>query len=179
MRLRFENDSSKQHLARWGPAKIFGMDVDRREKFNDGEAIVRFDKVWEENLESAVRQASRCDIEFVRTKVAHRAQNFINATAAHREFTLASCLFICQLTDEWTCDQLWFIPSTSGDPRTLYVKFETVPIKEEFDATARRLGWGKPGDLAEKILRDFMESVNRQSYRNTEPDDLDDLWSVT
>jgi len=113
--------------------------------------------------------------KFVRSKVAHYAQNFISDSAKHREFTLANCQFICQLTGERTCDQLWFIPSTSGDPRTLYVKFETVPIKEEFDATARTLGWEKPEELAEKILLDFMESVNRKGYRDTESNGLDDL----
>ena len=175
MSIRFVNDYTKQWLARKGPAKSFGKDVDRREKLKDAEAVEWFDGIWKATLEIAVRGASPCDLEFVRSKVPHYAQNFISGSAKHREFTLAYCQFICQLTDERTCDQLWFIPSTSGHPRTLYVKFDTVPIKEEFDATARRLGWEKPEELAEKILLDFMESVNRKDYRRAEPDGVDDL----
>src|SRR6201999_3325186 len=114
--------------------------------------IAWFDKIWKSTLEVAVRDASPCDLDFVRSKVPHYAQTFIDASAKHREFTLATCQFICQLTDEKTCDQLWFIPSTSGDPRTLYVTFENVPTKEAFDETAKRLGWQKPEQLAEKIL---------------------------
>lgn len=167
MVITFDNDYTKQWLARKGPVKVFGKDVDTREKLADAEAIAWFDRVWKSNLQQAVERATPCDIEFVRSKVPHYAQNFINDTAQHREFTFANCFFICQFSDPHTCDQLWFIPSTSGDPRTLYVKFKTVPIKEDFDKIAGRLGW-KPEELGEKILLDFMESVTRKSYRTDE-----------
>ena len=165
MAITFDNDFTKQWLARRGPAKVFGKDVDTRERLTDPEAIAWFDRIWTSNLQEAVEHASPCDIDFVRGKVPHYAQNFIDATARHREFTFANCLFICQLPDPQTCNQLWFIPSTSGDPRTLYVKFETVPIKEAFDKLAGKLGW-KPEKLGEKILLDFMETVTHESYRS-------------
>jgi len=164
MTIRFDNDFTKQWLARRGPAKVFGKDVDTRERLTDPEAIVWFDRIWESSLRQAVEQASPCDIEFVRSKVPHFAQNFIDSSARHREFTFANCLFICQLPDSQTCNQLWFIPSASADPRTLYVRFEKVPIKEAFDKLAANLGW-KPEKLGEKILLDFMETVTRESYR--------------
>jgi len=165
MPVRFSNDSTKQWLARKGPAKVFGKDVDAREELSDDEAVSWFDDVWKASLQHAVERASSCEIDFVRSKVPHYAQTFINAEAQHREFTLANCFFICQLIDAKTCDQLWFIPSASADPRTLYVKFESVPVKEAFDEMARKLGWPKPEELGEKVLLDFMESVTRKSYR--------------
>jgi hypothetical protein len=54
MSIRFDNDYSKQWLARKGPAKIFGKDVDRRERLKDGEAIEWFDGIWKATLEAAV-----------------------------------------------------------------------------------------------------------------------------
>ena len=116
MVIRFDNDFTKQWLARKGPAKVFGKDVDTRERLSDPEAVAWFDRIWESNLQRAVEQASPCDIDFVRSKVPHYAQNFIDATSRHREFTFANCLFICQLPDPQTCNQLWFIPSASADP---------------------------------------------------------------
>lgn len=174
MRITFDNDYTKQWLARKGPAKVFGKDVDRRESLSDDEAIQWFDRIWKSTLESSVVGATPCDIEFVRSKVPHYAQNFINNSAQHREFTLANCFFICQFSDLQTCDQLWFIPSTSGDPRTLYVTFKTVPIKEEFDKLARRLGWQKPEELGEKVLLRFMESKTGKSYESRSEKELPD-----
>jgi hypothetical protein len=168
MAIRFDNDYTKHWLARKGPPKVFGKDVDARERLSDAEAVVWFDRVWADQLQRAVEHASFCDIDFVRSKVPKNAQHFIDDAASHREFTLANCIFICQLIDPQTCDQLWFIPSASGDPRTLYVKFDSVPVKEAFDNLAKDLGWTKPEELGEKILLDFLESVSRKTYRAAE-----------
>ena len=164
--MKFDNESSKKFLARKGPTKVFGKDVDRRERFSDQDAIDWFNDIWSSKLESAAKNASACDIDFVRDKVPLNSRDFINETASHREFTLNNCMFICQLRRSGLWDQLWFIPSTSGDPRTLYVKFETVPIKEEFDQISQKLGWDKPNELGLKILLDFMESVTKVNYRD-------------
>ena len=46
MAIRFDNDFTKQWLARKGPAKVFGKDVDARERFSDPEALAWFDRIW-------------------------------------------------------------------------------------------------------------------------------------
>lgn len=153
MTIRIENAYSKHRLAQKGPPKVFGKDVDHREYLKDAEAIAWFEINWKTKVQAAVRDVSSCDRDSVRNKVPHYAQHFIDASAKHREFTLAACQFICQLTDEETCDQLWFIHSTSGDPPTLYVKLENVSTNETFDDTAKRLRWQRPEELAKKILR--------------------------
>lgn len=168
MQIKFSNQSEKQRLARKGPAKVFGKDVDKREALTVPEAIEWFDGIWKSVLEEAVQKAEVCNIDFVRSKVPHYSQKYIQDNASHREFTLANCFFICQLPNPQTCNQLWFIPSASGDPRTLYVKFKTVPIKEEFDAIASELGWEKPEELGEKILLDVMETIRKKSYRGAD-----------
>lgn len=172
MLVTFSNDSSKVYLAKHGPPKIFGIEVDKRESLSQTDAIAWFDDVWKSRLEQAVRYATPCDLSFVKEKVPYKSQNFINENASHREFTLLYCLFIVQMTDASTCDQLWFIPSSSADPRTVYVKFETMDIKREFDALASKLGW-KPEKLGEKLLVDFMETILQQSFRDTESDCTD------
>lgn len=172
MRIQFSNESSKIFLAKWGPPKVFGVEVDKRERLPDPDAVAWFDRIWTQSLEDAVRRASSCDLSFVREKVQFKSQGFIKDSAKHREFTLANCQFIVQMTDSTTCDQLWFIPSSSGDPRTVYVKFATLDIKRAFDTLASKLGW-KPEELGEKLLLDFMETVERQSYRNTEQPSAD------
>lgn len=44
------------------------------------------------------------------------------------------------------------------------IRFENLPTKEVFDNTAKRLGWQKSEELAEKILLNFLSSVNRREY---------------
>lgn len=169
MRITFSNESSKVFLAKYGPAKVFGIEVDQREALSNPDAVAWFDRVWAGRLEEAVRRATPCELSFVREKVPFKSQSFIRDSAKHREFTLANCLFIVQLLDASTCDQLWFIPSSSADPRTVYVKFDTMDIKRDFDALASKLGW-KPEELGEKLLLDFMETVQRRSYRRSTGD---------
>lgn len=172
MRIAFSNESSKVFLAKWGPSKVFGVEVDQRERLSDPDAVAWFDRIWQHSLEEAVQRASLCSLSFVREKVPHKSQGFINDRAKHREFTLAYCQFIVQMTDSTTCDQLWFIPSSSADPRTVYVKFATMDIKREFDSLASKLGW-KPEKLGEKLLLDFMETVQQRSYRGEAQDSTD------
>lgn len=169
MRITFSNEPSKVFLAKYGPAKVFGIEVDQREALPNPDAVAWFDRVWAGRLEEAVRKATPCELSFVREKVPFKSQSYIRDGAKHREFTLANCLFIVQLTDASTCDQLWFIPSSSADPRTVYVKFATMDIKREFDAMASKLGW-KPEELGEKLLLDFMETVQQRSYRRSSSD---------
>ena len=161
MATHFVNESSRDYLAQKGPPSVFGKEVDTRERLSKDNAVAWFDRVWDSHLSKAVEEAEECDVDFVRSKVSQHSLPFINPNAAHREFRLSGCMFICQLTDPQTCDQLWFIPSSSADPRILFVKFPTLPDKEAFDSTAAGLGW-KPEDLGLKILMDFLDTMRRR-----------------
>src|SRR4051794_33849099 len=62
MAIKFDNDYTKRWLARKGPAKVFGKDVDAREQLSDDDAVAWFDRVWTASLQRAVQEASSCDI---------------------------------------------------------------------------------------------------------------------
>jgi hypothetical protein len=171
----FTNQKQKMYLARRGPTKVFGRDVDSRETFSDSEALSRFDSVWSNGLERATRTGEPVEGESVLKKIPDSARIFFRRDAVHREFLESGCLFIAQLTAKDACDQLWFIPSTSGDPRTLYVNFDTVEEREQFGRMASSLGW-KDEDLGLQLVRDFMRNVARHgrpvALSQTPPMDL-------
>lgn len=161
--LTFNNVWTKKYLARKGPVKVFGKDVDRRERLSDDEAVAWFDAVWADGLAQAVEDADACDSSCALRKLRGRAIGFVRREdAEHREFVLEGCLCIAQLIEPDVCDQLWFVFSSSGgDPRGLYLKFRTMAEREEFDDLARRLGRA-PSDLAEYIINSFLKSAGRR-----------------
>jgi hypothetical protein len=150
------------YLARRGPAKVFGREVDQREALGDAEAVSWFDRVWDNGLERSVRTGVDVDAESVLEKLPDPARPFFRRNAGHKEFRASGCLFIAQLPDAGSCDQLWFIPSTSGDPRTLYVNFDTMEEREQFARVASSIGW-KDEELGLQLTRDFMRNVVRSA----------------
>jgi hypothetical protein len=95
-----------------------------------------------------------------------QALHWLKTDAKHRYVRLANCSFIAQLTDPESCDQLWFILSSSGDPRSLFLKFATLAEKEKFEKMACELGW-RPEDLGLKLVRDFLDTVKRHEPSTT------------
>lgn len=150
------------YLARRGPAKVFGREVDRREVLEDGEAVSWFDQVWNNGLERSARSGVVVDAESVLEKLPDSARYYFRRNAEHREFRASGCLFVAQFPEAGICDQLWFIPSTSGDPRTLYVNFDTVEEREHFARVASSLGW-KDEELGLQLVRDFVRNVVRSA----------------
>lgn len=157
--LTFSNIWTKKFLARRGPVKIFGRDVERRERLNDQEAIDWFDYVWKGGLGQAVEAAQACDCNCVCRKLRGEAAGFVKRVGAdYREFLLEGCLFIAQLVQPGQVNQLWFVASSSGgDPRSLVVKFKTMAIREKFEEAARRVGLS-PGEYAAHVLLNLLES---------------------
>jgi hypothetical protein len=155
MKVQCTNDHTKVYLAQFGPAKVFGKNVDRREHLEKAEALQLFQRVWDTEIESALRKGTKVDVDSVLNKVPEQAKTWVNRAADHKEFWVHGCLFIAQLEDPQTCDQLWYISSTSGDPRTLYVKFPSLAERERFHELAEKLGWTDEA-LGLKLARDFM-----------------------
>jgi hypothetical protein len=166
MPIRFVNDSVKTYLAQKGVPSVFGREVDIREKLSGPEAIAWFDRVWESQLAKEVEKSDECDLDFVRSNVLPQTIRWLKPNATYRCVRLANCLFIAQLIDPESCDQLWFILSSSGDPRSLFVKFPTMAEKEAFDKKAHELGW-KSEELGLKILTDFLDTVSRKKFGPT------------
>jgi hypothetical protein len=166
--LNFTNIWTKTFLARRGPVKVFGKDVERRERLRFEEAIVWFDSVWAEGLGQAVEDAQVCDFQCALRKLRGRAGGYVRRVGAEfREFVLEGCLFIAQLVEQGEVNQLWFVASSSGgDPRSLLVKFRTMAIREEFEDVARRMGL-TPGELAEQVLLGVLRSAGREKLLPT------------
>ena len=87
--------------------------------------------------------------------------NFVNQSHEFRQFTVHSVPFIARLSQEKThCDQLWSLGKHRDNTR-LSVYFHTVELRDRFERVARRLKWNSR-DLAEKLLCDFMNAVDKQ-----------------
>jgi hypothetical protein len=157
MKVQCTNDHTKMFLAQHGPAKVFGKDVDSREHLEAADAIRWFQRIWESKIEPALQEATSIDASSVLNKVPEQSRTYVNLAADHKEFWVAGCLLIAQLVEPQSCDQLWYISSTSGDPRTLYVKFPTVAEREKFSEMAKKLGW-EDDALGLKLARDFMDT---------------------
>lgn len=151
--LTFNNVSQKHWYARKGPFKVFGADVDTREKFTDQEAIARFDKIWSDGLAAAVAVGDEVSADAALELIPGNARSFLDRNRAHVQFRFEACAFIAQKFGS-VVDQLWVIPSSLGDPRTLYVRFETVDAKRRYEQAARTLEQF-PEVLALKLLSDF------------------------
>ena len=161
MSIQFVNDSVKTYLAQRGAPSVFGREVDTRERLSGAEAIAWFDRVWDSQLAKEVEKSDECDLDFVRSNVLPQTLHWLEPNATYRYVRLANCSFICQLIDPERCDQLWFILSSGGDPRSVFVKFPTLAQKEAFGKMAQEIGW-KPEDLGLKILTDFQDTVGRK-----------------
>ena len=157
MKVQCTNDHTKVFLAQHGPPKVFGKEVDRRERLETAEAIHWFQRIWDGKIEPALKKSTSINADSVLNKVPEQSRTYVNLAADHREFWVSGCLFIAQLVEPQSCDQLWYISSTSGDPRTLYVKFPTVADREKFSEMATRLGWEDEA-LGLKLVRDFMDT---------------------
>ena len=90
-----------------------------------------------------------------------KSAGFVRDDEEQRQFWLYSGLFIAQLKsidDGLELTQLWFIPSSNPDPRTLYVTFESVEMKQAFCDVAIEAGW-EPQELGKHLLLQFMETI--------------------
>jgi hypothetical protein len=147
---------------RQGTNKIFGLDVDERNKFSDEAARDRFMGTWRSTLKAAVEAATPVDPERARARVPLKSHRFFKSDEEHREFKLNDCEFVVQIKpqqDRMMVTQLWFIPSSDSNPKALFVEFETVAAKQEFEALAARCGWDNARELTRKLIADFMENV--------------------
>jgi hypothetical protein len=159
--IRFTNEAAKIYLARKGPASVFGRDVDTREALSQPQAVALFDHIWADKLQREVEQAPKCSLESVLERLYESAKSRVKRSTEHREFRTANCLFIAQLPSPMECDELWFVSSSSADPRTLYVNFDTVLERDEFRLVASQHGWDEQ-ELALELLRDFARKDRRR-----------------
>ncbi|MBD2256666.1 hypothetical protein [Pseudanabaena sp. FACHB-2040] len=161
MKIEFVNDWTKTYMARKGPSKVFGFDVDTRESLDSGQATEHFDKIWEDSLSSLVKHGLPCSPESVRMRLSESASGRVKDSCEHREIKVNGCLFIAQLRTSNECDELWYVSSSSPDPRTLYITFDTVVERKAFEKIADSLGLDDK-ELGLELVRDFMNKFRNR-----------------
>jgi hypothetical protein len=119
-------DGTKCMLAKYGPNKLFGDDIDERKKLDDGPAIQIFNSVWQNKLERAVKMADPCDSDYAYERLTNRQQNYFDHHQEHRSFRLQelNAEFLVQLD-----------PQEDGD----YILTQFVLCKKTDDIVDRSL----------------------------------------
>lgn len=149
---------AKRLLARWGPNKLFGDDVDHRQGMSDDDLEERFDTVWHSMLQGLVQAAEVCTSEEVPGRLTKKQQRYFDGSQTHKSFRHGGAEFVVQL--ETVCDgerlsQLWRVSSSDTHPKTLFVNFATVEEREHFRDLAEKLGW-QDEHLGLELVRSFM-----------------------
>jgi hypothetical protein len=150
--------------ARKGDADVFGDDSDRRRDMRDEECLSRFAEVWENRLEPEIGKAPIVSLEEAREMLESKLHGYVEEGAEFRQFSLHFVPFLARLTrrrGELVCDQLWSLGKHKDNTR-LSVYFRTIDLRERFESVSQRLDWDS-AKLAEKILTDFMNTVDRHS----------------
>lgn len=160
MKINVSNDV-KQRLVQFGPNKLFGNDIDNRDKLVGDEAITLFDQVWNEMLYRQICLAGQCTANDARSRLTSSQQRYFDASQEHRSFRIQTlnAEFIIQLiiidSDSYELTQLWRVSSSDTHPKTLFITFETVEKREKFKRLSDNLGT-KDEDLGLQLILDFM-----------------------
>ena len=163
MNIQINGSQLKAYLAKWGPNKLFGNNVDEREKEMSPEQLLElFDRVWEQTLKEAVAKARTCTYDRALEKLgSDRRRKRLEQDQEHREFRIQNLEFIAQLRklqrNDYELTELWHIPSSDTHPRTLFVNFDTVEERQQFHSLAQKLGYPKDEELGKKIIFDFIK----------------------
>jgi hypothetical protein len=169
MSIIYANNKQKAFHARYGYNPIFGMDVDKRERLTDSQAVDLFDSVWEKALRAAIENAETCMLEHAQHKLKNNEKSFLDSKQEQREFVLKDGVFIAQLREqrdsmELEVTQLWFVRSSNPDPRTLYVRFDTQSQRERFREFAKSKGFHEDRDLGKLLLMHLMDNPDETAW---------------
>ena len=156
------DNSVKIRLAKWGPNKLFGDEVDARQKTMGPDKLISlFDNVWESVLKVAVETAEIVNAADARERLNDNEKRFFDFNQDHREFRLPdkNIEFIAQIrpipNDDRELTQLWVIYSLDNNPKVLRITFDTVEERRNFARLAKALKWNDV-DLGKSLVLDFM-----------------------
>lgn len=155
------NEQTKSMLARFGPNKLFGDDIDSRKALPNPQAIALFDKIWNGKLLNYIWRADVCPSQDAHDRLTAKQQAFFDFDQEHRSFRPQElgAEFIVQLRNvsdsEMELTQLWRVLSSDTHPKTVFVTFDTVEEREQFRKPAQNLGMNDE-TLGLELCRDFM-----------------------
>lgn len=164
--------SVKLFAAKHGPNKLFGEDIDVREKFSDIDAMHRFNNVWDRTLERLVIYSDKCSSNDASSRLTSSQKSFFDLSQEHRSFRVQSMNleFIVQLLStkdgNYEMTQFWRIISSDSQPKTLFVNFATLEERINFRKLAANLG-AKDEELALGLVMDFMSKYPEKYLRSS------------
>ena len=84
---------------------------------------------------------------------------YIDPEQEHRSFHDLKAEFIAQLekldSNKYRLTQLWRVTSSDNHPKTLFVNFDSIEEKEQFNELANKLGFNAE-QLGLQIIRNFV-----------------------
>ena len=155
------SDNTKHVLARFGPNKLFGNNIDERKDLEQSAGIELFDRVWKQ-LEQLIANADVCNSHDAYPRLTESQQRYFDHDQQHRDFRVKrlNAEYSAQLksngADKYELTQFWRVSSSDTHPKTLFVTFETVDARNQFLRIAKNLGI-KDEKLGSKLCQDFMD----------------------
>lgn len=140
----------KEYFVKTGKNHAFGIDFEIRELMEMEEIVKRFDKVWNEELSKRIEGGEAIESEDVKRRVGEKSRGFVRTASLHKEFRFSGALWIAQVTDD-SNDQLWIVPKSEYDTRSIVATFKTQEQRDDFAALAQRHGIAEQ-DYARRIL---------------------------
>jgi len=158
-------DHTKFLLARRGPNKLFGENIDERRELSDHDALRLFSGVWQQSLERAITNASRCDSYDAHGRIKSSEQEEFDFSQEHRMFRIqeVNAEFVVQLNSTFDSQgnanseltYLWQIPVSEAQDKILVITFGAVEQREQFRQLANNLGTNDE-ELGLQLVMDFM-----------------------
>lgn len=164
------DDVDKVRIARYGANKIFVIHYDDRKIMDDKELIELFDRAWSNGLNIRIQRAEIIQPEEVERRLLDRYHTYINHEQEHRSFHYSKTEFIVQLekfsSKEYRLTQLWRVASSDSHPKTLFINFDSIEEKEQFDELANKLGFDAE-KLGIILIRNFV-NLHPNIFNNTD-----------
>ena len=92
-------------------------------------------------------------------RLLEKYHTYVDREQEHRSFHYLKAEFITQLEklekNKHRLTQLWRVASSDNHPKTLFVNFDSIEEKEQFDELANKLGFNAE-QLGLKIIRNFV-----------------------
>lgn len=149
------------------PNKLFSDDIAvKRETLEEGELVKLFNSIWEKKLKNAAKKASICPAERAIKELTKGQKEYFENNQEHREIFLEEqhLKFIIQLKElseeKFQLTQIWYINYPDKNLKTLFINFQTVEEKQQFQRLAEILEFNDE-ELGKKLILSFIKKFNK------------------
>lgn len=161
--IHYDRGLATIRLARNGPVKVFGENVDERKRMSEEQAQRLFDERWKAVILPAMLGGRETSHESARMRLHEASLPYLRHGQLLWEFDVQGLDFIAQIDTQASPErltQLWSVTSIDKNPKLLRVVFDTVEERKRFGELSASLGW-KDEELGLALVRDFMQKHHR------------------